>query len=189
MLRKLSVVVAAVAVAACAKSETPATDSTAASATVAAATAMAGGMGSIVMRDAAGHDLGTLMLMEGSGGLSLTGTLRGLPPGTHAIHLHTTGQCVAPFETAGAHWNPTNKEHGAQNPAGMHLGDMTNFLVGPDSTASLSVSTSGGTLRGANALMDADGAAAVVHAGADDYKTDPAGNSGNKIACGTVTGA
>lgn len=191
MVRTLSIVVVVAALAACSKAEAPAPDSAAATKSLpdSAAPMPASNAGvTIAMRDAAGRDLGSLMVMEASGGLSLHGTLRGLPPGEHAIHLHTVGQCVAPFETAGGHWNPTSKKHGSQNPAGPHLGDMPNFTVAADSTASVNVTTAGGTLRGADALLDADGAAAVVHAGPDDLKTDPAGNSGPKIACGVVTG-
>lgn len=192
MVRTLSIVVVVAALAACSKAEAPAPDSAAATKSVpdsaAAAPAAPAGV-TIAMRDAAGRDLGSLMVMEAGGGLSLHGTLRGLPPGEHAIHLHTVGQCAAPFETAGGHWNPTSKKHGSQNPAGPHLGDMPNFTVAADSTASVNVSTAGGTLRGADALLDTDGASAVIHAGPDDLKTDPAGNSGAKIACGVVTGA
>jgi Cu-Zn family superoxide dismutase len=107
-------------------------------------------------------------------------------PGTHGIHLHMTGTCDAPFTTAGAHWNPTARQHGLQNAAGPHLGDLPNIEVGADSSANVQVSATGGTLRGADGLLDADGAAIIVHATADDNKTDPSGNSGARIACGVV---
>ncbi len=191
MRRNVSVVLAMIAVVACAKSEAPATDSTAAASAAALgpdSASMPGAMIHIAVRDAGGRDLGMLMLTESAGGLTLAGTLRGLPPGTHAIHVHTTGQCAAPFESAGPHWNPLSKQHGTLNPLGPHLGDMPNFTVGADSSAALNVSTAGGTLRGADALLDADGASAVVHAGADDMKSDPAGNTGEKIACGAISG-
>lgn len=140
----------------------------------------------IVVRDAAGRDLGTISLTETATDLGLNGTLRGLPPGTHGIHLHTVGRCEAPFKTAGDHWNPTNKQHGTENPQGPHLGDLQNITVAADSSATVAVRTPGGTLRGANPLLDADGAALVVHANADDNRTDPTGNSGDRIACGVV---
>lgn len=139
------------------------------------------------VHDAKGRELGTLTVSETDGGLLTSGVLRGLPPGTHGIHLHTTGQCVAPYATAGGHWNPTAHQHGFDNPQGPHAGDMQNIVAGPDSSAAVNVKTRTGTLRGTNGLLDADGAAIVVHAGPDDYKTDPAGNSGARIACGVVT--
>lgn len=141
----------------------------------------------VAMRDAQGRDVGTVTLTESGQGIMVAGTLRGLPPGEHAIHVHTNGRCEPPFESAGPHWNPTTQQHGTQNPQGPHMGDMPNFTVGADSTATLQQTTPGGTLRGQNALLDADGAAVVVHAGPDDYRTDPSGNSGDRIACGTAT--
>lgn len=149
---------------------------------------MAGGAPvTVAMRDAQGAELGSLTLAESAQGVTLTGSLRGLPPGEHAIHVHTTGVCEPPFESAGPHWNPTNRQHGSQNPQGPHFGDMPNLTVGADSSVTVQATTAGGTLRGENALLDADGAAVVVHAGPDDYRTDPSGNSGDRIACGTAT--
>jgi Cu-Zn family superoxide dismutase len=142
----------------------------------------------VPMRDASGRDLGTLTLTNAPGGLMLTGGVRGLPPGTHGIHVHTTGRCEPTFESAGPHWNPMSRQHGTLNPQGPHLGDMPNISVSSDSSAAASVMTPGGTLRGADALLDADGAAVVIHANADDYRTDPSGNSGSRIACGVVRG-
>ena len=140
------------------------------------------------MRDLAGRDLGTLTLSESGQGIAVSGTLRGMPAGEAAIHVHTTGRCDPPFESAGGHWNPTSRQHGTQNPQGPHLGDMPNITVGADGSVQVQVSTTGGTLRGQNALMDADGAAVVIHGGADDYRTDPSGNAGGRIACGVVSG-
>ncbi len=142
--------------------------------------------GRVDMRDASGRELGTLAIDESPSGVTVTGSLQGLAPGDHGIHFHTVGKCEAPFQTAGGHWNPTGKQHGTTNPQGPHLGDLANITVGPDSTANVSVTTPGGTLRGANALLDADGAALVIHAAADDYRTDPSGNSGARIACGVA---
>lgn len=149
--------------------------------------AQAGAPVTVAMRDAQGLDLGTVTLTESGQGIAVSGTLRGLPPGEHGIHIHTTGRCEPPFESAGGHWNPTNMQHGSQNPQGPHFGDMPNLTVGPDSTATVQATTAGGTLRGQNALLDADGAAVLVHATADDYRTDPSGNSGARIACGMAT--
>jgi superoxide dismutase, Cu-Zn family len=127
-------------------------------------------------------------LSESVEGLSVTGTLRGLPPGDHGIHLHMVGKCEPPFTTAGGHWNPSNKKHGHQNPQGPHFGDLGNIKVGPDSGVSFAMRAPGGTLKGEGGLLDTDGASIVIHAAADDEKTDPAGNSGARIACGVVTG-
>ncbi|MEO7999433.1 MAG: superoxide dismutase family protein [Gemmatimonadaceae bacterium] len=143
-----------------------------------------------MVMDAAGHELGSLTLADGSGGITVSGTLKGLAPGDHGIHVHTVGMCEGPaYTTAGGHWNPTTKMHGKDNPAGPHLGDMMNITVGADSTATVQITTMGGSLHGADMLMDADGAAVVVHAKADDYKTDPSGNSGDRIACGVIKGS
>jgi Cu-Zn family superoxide dismutase len=141
------------------------------------------------MRDITGRDLGTLTLAESAGGITVAGTLRGLSPGLHAIHLHTTGRCEPPFRSAGGHWNPTSRQHGTRNPQGPHVGDLPNVMAGRDSVADVQVTTPGGTLRGENALLDGDGATVIVHAGADDYRTESSGNSGRRIACGVVSGS
>lgn len=109
----------------------------------------------------------------------------GLPPGVHGIHVHTVGRCDAPdFQTAGAHWNPAAKAHGTDNPQGSHAGDMPNITIGADGRGTLDFALSGATM---DSLLDADGAAVVVHAAADDYRTDPSGNSGARIACGVLS--
>lgn len=143
-----------------------------------------------VVRDASGRELGTLVLAGSSGGISVSGQLRGLAPGEHAMHLHGVGRCDPPaFESAGEHWNPTSRRHGRDNPQGPHHGDLPNVTVGTDSLATVQAVTAGGMLRGdSTALLDTDGAAVIVHAGSDDYRTDSAGASGNPIACGVVTG-
>lgn len=177
------------------KETSPATDSTGADSANAAMGATGGAMAptggaTAAVMDASGRELGSLMLAEGSGGITVSGTLRGLPPGEHGVHIHTTGMCEAPaFTTAGGHWNPTSKMHGSQNPQGPHHGDMMNFTVGADGSATVQLIALGGTFRGTDMLMDADGAAVVVHAMADDYKTDPSGNSGDRVACGMIKGS
>jgi Cu-Zn family superoxide dismutase len=138
------------------------------------------------LRDAAGRTLGTLELRDGGSVILITGTLHGLPPGSHALHLHETGRCEPPFGSAGGHWNPTQRQHGLQNPNGPHLGDLASLEASADSVAQVRTSTAGGSLRGQNGLLDGDGAAVVVHARPDDGKTDPSGNSGARIACGVV---
>lgn len=161
-------------------------DSVAAAAAAAAPAPAPAGATAAVM-DAAGHELGSLTLTDGAGGIAVTGTLKGLAPGDHGIHIHTVGMCEGPaYTTAGGHWNPSTKMHGTENPQGPHFGDMMNITVGADSSATVNLMTKGGTLHAAEMLMDPDGAAIVVHAKADDYKTDPSGNSGDRIACGVV---
>ncbi|HEX8534223.1 MAG TPA: superoxide dismutase family protein [Allosphingosinicella sp.] len=112
----------------------------------------------------------------------------GMRPGTYGVHLHTTGRCDPPgFTTAGPHWNPTAQQHGKNNPQGMHKGDLPNLAVGTDGRGSFEVTIAAAAMAGgANALLDGDGAAVVLHASADDYRTDPSGNSGGRIACGVL---
>jgi Cu-Zn family superoxide dismutase len=141
------------------------------------------------MKSASGRALGSLNITDVAQALSLDGTLRGLPPGTHGVNLHMVGRCDAPaFKSAGGHWCPTSKLHGTENAQGPHLGDLNILTVGADSSASILVVTRSGSLRGTNMLMDTDGAALVVHTSADDYRTDPSGNSGARIACGVISG-
>lgn len=104
----------------------------------------------------------------------------GLPPGVHGTHLHTVGRCDGPkFESAGAHWNPAGKQHGKDNPQGAHLGDLPNLTVGADGKSRASFAIAGD-------MADADGTSLVIHAKADDYKTDPSGNSGDRVACAVL---
>ncbi len=141
------------------------------------------------IRNAAGKDLGTLTLTDAGNGIAVAGRLTGLPPGAHAIHLHGAGRCDPPdFKSAGDHWNPTNAAHGSKSPKGPHLGDLPNITVAADSSVTVQATTPGGSLRGENALLDGDGASVVLHAKGDDYRSQPAGASGDKIACGVVSG-
>lgn len=177
----------AVAVVGCKAKETPAADTATADTAKPAAMAPAVTGATVAIADAAGHALGTLSLTDGAGGITISGSLKGLTPGDHGIHVHTVGMCDGPaFTTAGGHWNPTTKMHGSQNPAGPHLGDLMMIKVAADSSAAVNLTTPGGTLHAADMLMDADGASIVIHAKADDYKTDPSGDSGDRVACGIV---
>ncbi|HEU4558996.1 MAG TPA: superoxide dismutase family protein [Longimicrobium sp.] len=111
----------------------------------------------------------------------------GLPAGTHGTHLHAVGRCDAPqFTTAGAHLNPTSRQHGLRNPQGPHLGDMPNLTVGANGQGRMETIVRGSLTPGRAPLFDADGTSLVVHASADDQVTDPAGNSGARIACGLL---
>jgi Cu-Zn family superoxide dismutase len=151
----------------------------------AATSVSTGPTASALMRDASGNALGRLTIAQSSSGITVTGTLTGLPAGTHGIHVHAVGACDAPaFTTAGGHWNPTANAHGFENPRGPHHGDMRNLVADASGRADVSTSTTAG---GAGGLFDADGSAIVIHAAADDYRTDPSGNSGARIACGVVT--
>ncbi len=168
----------------------PLQDTTAMPADTSMAMAASGAAVTAKMEGAAGRDLGTLTLTESGGGIAVSGQLVGLPPGEHGFHVHAVGKCEGPsFESAGAHWNPTNKAHGTDNPAGPHLGDLQNLTVGDDSSVTVHATTPSGTLHGENPLLDGDGAAIVIHAAADDYQSNPAGNSGKRIACGVVQGS
>jgi Cu-Zn family superoxide dismutase len=143
---------------------------------------------SAVLKDATGQEVGTATFEPAAGGLALKVRVKGLKPGPHGIHVHAEGRCEGPdFATAGGHFNPTGKKHGLQNPMGHHGGDLPNLLVGADGSGELSATLTGVTLEeGADALFHHGGAALVIHAGEDDGKTDPAGGSGPRVACGVV---
>ncbi|CAN5126397.1 superoxide dismutase family protein [soil metagenome] len=133
--------------------------------------------------DAAGREAGFVMVTLKGDDLTGAVNVNGISPGPHAIHLHAVGKCEAPgFTTAGGHLNPDSKQHGLENPMGAHQGDLPEMIVGTDGTghATFPART---TLE---TLFDADGAAFVVHAAADDNKTDPTGNSGARILCGVL---
>ena len=141
-----------------------------------------GARATAMLRTATGADAGTASASEVAGGLRFTIDVKGLPAGTHGAHVHMTGRCDAPdFASAGGHWNPTGMKHGSMNPQGPHEGDLPNLIVGTDGRGTVGITVPGATMAG---LLDADGAALVVHAGPDDLMTDPSGNSGGRIACG-----
>lgn len=133
--------------------------------------------------DAKGARVGSAVLFEGSDGLKIRTDLHGLPPGDHGLHVHATGSCVAPFQTAGGHFNPLGKKHGSMNPDGSHAGDLANLPVQSNGTAHVEILATGLHLT---TLFDGDGSALVIHAAPDDYKTDPSGNSGARIACAVI---
>jgi len=139
--------------------------------------------------DAAGRPAGAAMFSQGAEGVTVVAEVRNLPPGRHGIHLHRVALCEPPdFKTAGAHFNPFEKKHGLKNPGGPHAGDLPNLQVGPDGTGHLTATIPGLSLveYTQTAILNTIGVAMVIHAGPDDEMTDPAGNSGDRIACGVV---
>lgn len=138
------------------------------------------------LRDAGGQPVASATASQDGDRLRVRVQATGLPPGVHGVHVHAVGRCDPPdFASAGPHWNPAGRQHGSLNPQGPHMGDMPNLTVGADGRGTLEFEIPAGRVRdGAQALLDADGAALVVHASPDDYRTDPSGNSGARIACG-----
>ena len=152
------------------------------------APALAEESATVTLRDAEGKDVTTLTLSDSGNGILVTGTLTEVPPGPHAIHFHEVGKCEAPFESAGGHFNPTSHQHGILNAEGHHAGDMPNVVMPEAGQGTIQIFASGVTLVAGidGSLRDEDSTAIVIHAGPDDYKTDPAGDSGDRIACGVV---
>jgi superoxide dismutase, Cu-Zn family len=137
-----------------------------------------------MLKTALGDDRGTAVLRLSDGRMRLTIDAMGLSAGACAVHIHNVGKCDAPdFMSAGPHWNPTGKQHGRDNPMGAHHGDLPNLTVGTDGRGSLTIDVPGTMAE----LLDADGAAVMMHAQPDDYKTDPTGNAGGRVACGVLT--
>ena len=138
------------------------------------------------MRDLGGRGVGEVTLRQLPKGVLVVGQLTGMPPGAHAIHLHAVGRCEPPFESAGDHFRIGDVLHGFQNARGPHHGDLPNIFVPESGTLRFELFSERLSLGGGQALLDGDGAAVVVHTYADDYQTDPSGNSGSRIACGAL---
>jgi Cu-Zn family superoxide dismutase len=142
----------------------------------------------VELKDAQGKDIGNVVIWDQGSGVVLKLQLHDLTPGEHAIHFHQVPKCEAPdFKSAGGHFNPEGKKHGFDSPDGHHAGDMKNFTVGADGKASGEVKDDEVTLKDGPHSLLTNGGAIVVHAKADDYKTDPAGASGDRVACGVIT--
>ena len=141
-----------------------------------------------VLKDAKGATVGTAKLAAERDGVSVSLQVQGLPPGTHAFHVHAVGKCDPPdFTSAGPHFNPTGKKHGTKNPEGHHMGDLPNVEVSAAGKGEAKTVVKGATFAaGPNSLFGPQGTALVVHEKPDDEMTDPAGNAGPRIACGVI---
>lgn len=150
--------------------------------------ALAADTASATLKDKDGKEVGQVALTRAEDGVLMNVTLTDIAPGEHAFHIHTTGKCEAPdFKSAGPHFNPDQTKHGVMTPEGPHSGDMPNLHVPGSGKLQVEILNTLVSLDEDAALLDDDGSALIVHATADDYKTDPAGNAGDRIACGVVT--
>jgi len=145
----------------------------------------------VALKDSKGAHVGSATILSNGTGVTVKLELKNLPPGVHGLHFHQKPMCDAPdFKSAGAHFNPTGKQHGFENPQGRHAGDMRNITVKQDGTAK-GVVRDGEVVLGngteSNSLLANGGTSIMIHAKADDYKTDPSGDSGDRIACGAIT--
>ncbi|RPI31223.1 MAG: superoxide dismutase family protein [Hyphomicrobiaceae bacterium] len=140
------------------------------------------------LRNAEGKEVGSATLTQTPAGVLITLSVKGLPAGEHAFHVHAVGKCEPPFTTAGGHFNPEKKKHGMMASDGPHAGDMPNLHVPTSGELAVDVLNAAVTLEKGktNSLFGPEGTALIIHAGKDDYKTDPTGEAGGRIACGLV---
>ena len=141
------------------------------------------------LKDTTGKDVGTVNLVQTSSGVLIKLSLKGMPAGEKAFHIHAVGKCEPPFTSAGGHFNPASKKHGLAAADGHHAGDMPNLFIPASGDLTVEVLNTAITLAKGqpNSVFDADGSAIVIHANADDYKTDATGNAGDRIVCGIIT--
>jgi Cu-Zn family superoxide dismutase len=145
--------------------------------------------GGVTLKDKDGKEVGRATLIETGEGVRIAVTGYRLPAGSHGLHIHAVGICQPPeFTSAGGHFNPTNRKHGRLNPEGPHAGDLPNLVVAASGEGGIDITTKAVTLEAGrpNSLFKEGGTSLIVHAAADDEKTDPTGNSGGRIACGVI---
>jgi Cu-Zn family superoxide dismutase len=140
------------------------------------------------LKDAAGKDVGSAELTQTPTGVLIKLSVKGLPAGEHAFHVHGVGKCGPPFTSAGGHFNPGSKKHGLMAPDGHHAGDMPNLHIPASGELAVEVMNDSITLEKGkpNSVYQTNGTALIIHAGKDDYKTDPTGDAGGRIACGVI---
>jgi Cu-Zn family superoxide dismutase len=139
------------------------------------------------VRDTEGEEVGNAQLVETPNGVLIIATLQGLSPGAHALHIHETGECEPPFKSAGGHFNPSGKTHGFSSPHGWHAGDLPNVYADAQGSVQVEIFAPQLSLQGGeHPLLDRDGAAFIIHDHADDQRSDPAGDAGDRIACGVI---
>ena len=144
-----------------------------------------------VLMSADGKEVGTVELTETKGGVRLRVSVKDLTPGEHGFHIHAVGKCEPPFTSAGPHFNPNERKHGLRSREGHHAGDMRNLRIPTSGKLTTTITNKDVTLEKGkpNSLFHDGGTAIVIHANPDDQLTDPAGNSGDRIACGVITEA
>jgi Cu-Zn family superoxide dismutase len=140
------------------------------------------------VKDRDGKDVGSIEIVETTAGVLVKAKLKGLPPGPHGFHIHTTGKCDGDFASAGAIYNPLGAKHGFLNEEGPMVGDLANLIVGANGEVEVELLSPFVTLStdAEESVFDEDGTSIVVFEKADDYVSEPEGGAGARIACGTI---